>query len=259
MKPQTARKPPAALLCKGCGCSFERVGRMAREYCSDVCRASNKAACRKGPKITPTCARCTCEFVRRSSRQKFCLECTPQARRDYTRAYNETNRELVRECRRVDMAKRAQQNPLRKAEIDRAYRDRHKIRLNAARRTDEYRNKTAARLRALHERSPRFRVHVRMASAIYQAIKAGKAGRKWEELVGYTLGDLVSHLERQFCRGMTWGNMGDWHIDHIVPKSSFEYASASDQGFRDAWALTNLRPLWAEENQRKHAKRLHLI
>ena len=69
----------------------------------------------------------------------------------------------------------------------------------------------------------------------------------------------MTHLERQFLPGMTWGNRGEWHIDHIVPLASFTFTSPDDPEFRAAWALTNLRPLWAKDNIRKSAKRTHLI
>jgi hypothetical protein len=58
---------------------------------------------------------------------------------------------------------------------------------------------------------------------------------------------------------MSWDNIGDWHIDHIVPLASFTFSSADDPEFRAAWALTNLRPLWAADNMRKHARREFLL
>ena len=76
-------------------------------------------------------------------------------------------------------------------------------------------------------------------------------GCSWEE--------FVVHIERQFLPGMTWGNRSKWHIDHIVPRSSFSYSSPEDDDFRACWALTNLRPLWAIENIRKNAKRTFLL
>src|SRR3546814_16139410 len=48
-----------------------------------------------------------------------------------------------------------------------------------------------------------------------------------------------------------WDNRGEWHIDHIRPLCSFEFKSPDDPQFREAWALTNLRPLWARDNPRK--------
>ncbi len=79
--------------------------------------------------------------------------------------------------------------------------------------------------------------------------------RKTFEMLGYPSSELVAHIERQFLPGMSWANQGDWHIDHIVPVSSatsLEEIIALNQ-------LSNLRPLWGEENKKKGAKRTHLI
>ena len=75
----------------------------------------------------------------------------------------------------------------------------------------------------------------------------------------YTMKELRVHLERQFLTGMSWDNRSDWHIDHIIPLSSFKFTSSSDPEFQAAWALSNLRPLWAKENQVKSKKRLTLL
>lgn len=99
-------------------------------------------------------------------------------------------------------------------------------------------------------------INSRMRCAIRRSLNGGKRGRNWEALVGYTVADLMAHLNRQMPRGASWN---DLHIDHIVPLASFTFASAEDPEFRAAWALTNLRPLGATDNIRKGAKRLHLI
>lgn len=106
---------------------------------------------------------------------------------------------------------------------------------------------------------PDGRVNHRVASNILQSIQSSKGGRRWELLVGYTLSDLMKHLERQFLPGMTWENMSLWHIDHILPLASFSFESADSSEFRAAWALSNLRPLWAGDNLKKRAARLHLL
>jgi hypothetical protein len=102
-------------------------------------------------------------------------------------------------------------------------------------------------------------INNRMRTNIARSLKGKKAGRRWETLVGYTLADLMQHLERQFSPGMTWENLGEWHIDHRVPLSSFKFESPEDPDFRAAWALTNLQPLWAADNQAKYAHRLYLL
>lgn len=92
-----------------------------------------------------------------------------------------------------------------------------------------------------------------------KSLRGRKDGRKWQDLVGFSLSDLMLHLERQFLPGMTWENRSEWHVDHIVPLSSFKFTNPDDAEFRAAWALTNLRPFWAADNLKKHAKRLYLI
>jgi len=93
-----------------------------------------------------------------------------------------------------------------------------------------------------------------MSSQIYLAIRGNKAGRSWELLVGYTVGELHAHLESKFTDGMSWDNYGKdgWAIDHIVPKARFHYEHPEDQEFRVCWALANLQPLWAKDNCQKN-------
>lgn len=107
--------------------------------------------------------------------------------------------------------------------------------------------------------SASYAINFRFRAAIRRVLEGGKRGRKWEALVGYTLADLMRHLERQFLPGMTWENRSEWHIDHIVPLASFKFETPEDPEFRAAWTLTNLRPLWGSDNVKKNAKRLFLI
>ena len=97
-----------------------------------------------------------------------------------------------------------------------------------------------------------FRLNDRMRNAIWWALKKGKNGRSWEGLVGYSLKDLMIHLENQFDDKMNWENYGSyWHIAHIKPKSLFFFISSDDNEFKRCWALENLRPLEKVENMRK--------
>lgn len=104
--------------------------------------------------------------------------------------------------------------------------------------------------------TPRGKLDDLMSSAIYQAVLKRKAGRSWSDLVGYSVDDLMVHLERQFQPGMTWENHGQygWHIDHIIPRSAFNYEKPEDIDFKRCWALENLQPLWWQDNLSKGAK-----
>jgi len=50
-----------------------------------------------------------------------------------------------------------------------------------------------------------------------------KTGTKTIELIGCNIDHVKKHLESLFKEGMTWENYGinGWHIDHIMPCSSF--------------------------------------
>ena len=99
---------------------------------------------------------------------------------------------------------------------------------------------------------PKFRLDLNMRSLIRQSLKGKKAGRGWEKLVGYTLEDLVKHLEKQFDDKMSWENYGSyWHIDHIKPRSLFKYTSPDDPEFKECWSLKNLQPLEKTANLKK--------
>lgn len=116
-----------------------------------------------------------------------------------------------------------------------------------------------ARRYDLWEKNPALAISSRMANAIGLSLRGNKNGRGWESLVGYTLDDLIRHLERQFLPGMSWSNRSLWHIDHIVPLSSLKFTSTDDPEFKFAWGLPNLQPIWAKDNWQKHAKRTLLL
>lgn len=71
-----------------------------------------------------------------------------------------------------------------------------------------------------------------------------------QEILGCSMEDFYTHIERQFADGMGWHNRSKWHIDHIIPVSTAKSES-------ELIALnhhTNLRPLWAKDNMSKGSK-----
>lgn len=104
--------------------------------------------------------------------------------------------------------------------------------------------------------TPWGRINNRVWPIMHGAVRrASMRPSKYTAAIGYLWGELYMHIEAQFLPGMTWGNWGEvWELDHITPLSSFKYESLDDPLFREAWALTNLRPLWTEANQAKGCK-----
>jgi len=75
-----------------------------------------------------------------------------------------------------------------------------------------------------------------------------------DKVLPFKIKDLITRLESMFKPGMTWENYGDWHVDHIRPDISFNYATVDEPEFAQSWALTNLQPLWASENCSKGSR-----
>jgi hypothetical protein len=87
---------------------------------------------------------------------------------------------------------------------------------------------------------------------------------KIEELLGYNRQEFVKHIESQFEPWMNWDNHGrnptlenpKWQLDHVIPKSSFNYVSIEDEDFKRCWSLENLKPIGAFLNLIKSDKGL---
>jgi hypothetical protein len=100
------------------------------------------------------------------------------------------------------------------------------------------------------------RLKENIRTSIVMSLRRGtKAKRKWEGIVGFTLDQLRSHLEKKFKIGMTWDNYGMyWHIDHIIPIAAFNFECPDDIDFKRCWSLKNLQPLEAKVNIAKKDK-----
>ena len=109
-------------------------------------------------------------------------------------------------------------------------------------------------LNCYRAKNPWVRISNSVSGHIRKSLADGKGGRRWELLVGYTLDDLMSHLELQFKPGMLWDNFGEWHIDHIRPVSDFHFESCEDLEFKQCWSLWNLQPMWGKDNLSKGNK-----
>jgi hypothetical protein len=71
-------------------------------------------------------------------------------------------------------------------------------------------------------------------------------------MLGCTINELWKHLESTFKPGMTKENHGLWHVDHIIPCSSFELSKPEEQA--KCFHYSNLQALWAHENLSKGDK-----
>jgi len=144
----------------------------------------------------------------------------------------------------VEIVRRWLQNPenrAKKLEYDRMRRQRPEVRASRA----EY---TRRRLKT----DLKFRLATSLRSRLQKALKGTVKSARTLELLGCSVEHLIKHLESNFRPGMSWANRTEWHIDHIRPLASFDLTDPAQQ--RAACHWTNLQPLWADDNFRKHAK-----
>jgi len=134
-----------------------------------------------------------------------------------------------------------------KKQIDKKYNRAHKKEIA------EYKAKY---MRMRRQTDLKVNLNDKISHAILKSLKGNKAGRSWEELVGYTVEDLQKRLKKTMPKGYNWDDFlnGKLHIDHIIPKSVFQFESSNHPDFQRCWALKNLRLLPAKENLKKHAK-----
>lgn len=99
-----------------------------------------------------------------------------------------------------------------------------------------------------------YRLKVRISQKIRTTINGKKLYNHSLDLLGCSVKEAREHLQRQFKPGMTWDNWGvkGWHIDHIIPISSFDFTDIEQQ--RRCFHYTNLQPLWWIDNIMKADK-----
>jgi len=192
---------------------------------------------------TKVCRKCGCEKAledfpftetKKVGRKHICRACVVEKVKEWTRLNPE----------RSNLNKRKYQNSAKGIEKRRLWLESN----------NERRRETHKRNEAKRRATVKGNLTCRMATGIGLALKGNKQGRKWESLVGYKLSDLTKHLERNFLPGMTWDNRAEWHIDHKIPLSAFNFSTTEDIDFKRCWSLKNLQPLWVKENCSKQDK-----
>jgi hypothetical protein len=168
---------------------------------------------------------------------------------EYDKEYYKNNSEKIKEyCKKY-----------RKNNVEKDKENNKKWVKNNPEKVKIYRRKTYIK----QSKNPSYKINRAIRCGIYQSLKGNKNGEHWETLVGYTLEELMAHLEKQFEPWMNWDNHGKyeegklkWNIDHIKPISSFNFTLPTDKEVKECWALSNLQPLEVIENIKKGNKNL---
>jgi len=167
------------------------------------------------------------------------------ANSEYAKNYYQKNKERIKKV----VKKYSEEHGDRLKELRHKAYIRHKDTLKYQ---EMYKNGTKRATKRL-QTIPKYNLNNRMSCSIRKSLKEGKGGQTWQSLVGYTTDNLKNYIEKQFTEGMTWQKFlnGEIQIDHIIPKVLFNFEKPEDLDFKKCWSLSNLRPLWAEENRTK--------
>ena len=131
--------------------------------------------------------------------------------------------------------------------------------LKAAQDKKYYKNNKEKIYKHIKERyhsDPQYKLSVNLRSRLGQFIRKNNTKKSISalELLGADVDFVKKYLQNKFLKGMTWDNWSrdGWHIDHIIPLSSFDLTKIEEQ--RKAFHYTNLQPLWAVDNLKKGDK-----
>lgn len=212
-----------------------------------------------------TCTKCKAEkpldsfFARkkmRDGRRSECKDCS----RKIVRRWQEQNRQATR-----DSARRwREDNPEKYLTAKRQYylRTAEERREKSSQwRKDNRERANASDLRRYHRKKndPEFKAERAIRGVLTCFLRRAQMGKTGQtnEVLGYTTDEFMLHMQRQFTKGMSWENYGDWHIDHIIPVSEYVKSGETDPAVINC--LTNLMPRWAKENISKGGRRESLL
>lgn len=130
------------------------------------------------------------------------------------------------------------------------YKEREKRR--EIQRTPEFRKWRRNYQRDYRQENLQFRIAGNLRSRLNTALNLNKKSGSAISDLGCSIEQLKSWLMYQFQEGMTWNNYGKWHVDHVIPLSSFDLTDRNQ--LLEACNWYNLQPLWALDNLRKGAK-----
>jgi hypothetical protein len=201
------------------------------------------------------------------NRACLCDECS-ETRKAAAKIHREANKERVaitakawHEKQKVlvslGLKEKKAHDPAKAAASYLANKDRHNAWMAAWYAANK--SKVNERRKHRYRTDPEYRCQHMLRSISSRVISEAKSGKKGNtfKVLGYTPADFRIHIEKQFLKGMSWDNHGDWHVDHIVSVSELISSGVTDPAKINA--LSNLRPLWAPDNLSKGCKQTALL
>ena len=158
-----------------------------------------------------------CRLCQKEYKKKH-YKANKEKRKEQIKEYNKVNKEIIKEYNKE------------------YYKD-NKDKLT------ENQNKYRIKRRKTH---PLFKLSSNLRTRTWYAFKRKGYNKntKTQEMLGVDWKTCKANIERQFEKGMSWGNYGEWHIDHIIPLAS----ANTEEELKKLCHYSNLQPLWAIDN-----------
>ena len=184
---------------------------------------------------------------------------------EYMKKYREANEEKIseqgkkyREANKQKISERGkkyyQSNKEKKANRSKKYREANEEKIYEQKKKWYQANKEREAEKRKKRRNTdslyKMKSYLRTRTSAAFKNKGYKKNSKTENMLGISYEKVKKHIGRQFQKGMTWSNYGEWHIDHIMPLSS----AKTEAELLKLCHYRNLQPLWAADNISKGAK-----
>lgn len=217
-----------------------------------------------------TCSKCKIvkkfsEFHKQKDKQdgyrSHCKSCRIQTFKDNEKQLvkrrkklRQQNKDKINKRAREHYAKNIDLMRQKSKEYYQLNKDRLLIRNRLRSKTEKTKKRVCKRLRQRKEQDPAYKALCNLRRRIAAIIRGNPKADTSKRLLGCTKEKFIEHIESQFIDGMTWKNYGyyGWHIDHIIPCSSFDMSDTEQQ--KQCFHYTNLQPLWMQDNLLKGDK-----
>jgi polyribonucleotide nucleotidyltransferase len=181
---------------------------------------------------------------------KTCIKCGKNPKhstlsicRSCRKEYNTLNKEQIK---RYNKSRYEKDKPEILKKI-RSYHSKHKTEIKEYQQLwfKENKDRINQFSRTKYNSNIEFKIKLLLRGTLLSKLKIKNASKYSSslKLVGCTIEELRSYLEKQFLPEMTWENHGSiWEIDHILPCASFDLTKEEEQ--KKCFHYTNLQPLF---------------
>src|SRR3990167_3147719 len=178
-------------------------------------------------------------YMRRKSRQLLFYERNREKllpiRREYARLHKKEKSDYDKEYSLI--------NKNKKEKYHQEHREERSIYAKEYRKI--HKEKLANYRRVRLKNDLQYKLANTLRSRLSKVLKGQKTGSAVGDL-GCTIFEFKNYIESKFQPDMSWDKMGQIHLDHIIPLSSFDLTDKSQ--LVKAVHYTNLQPLWAIDN-----------